>query len=134
MSSSAIPEWAAKAQYVNLVTVKRDGSKVSTPLWFAFDNEKLYFYSNLDAGKMKRVRNNGNVEVGPCDVRGKPTGETVSAHAIELPESSGLYVHKLLDKKYGWKKRIMNIGTAVPEFLRIRKRRPDGFIELSFHA
>ena len=130
--ASNVPVWAATAQYANLITVKRDGTKVSTPVWFALDGEKLYMYSNLNAGKMKRVRNNPAVEVGQCDVRGKPIGETVSAHAIELPESQGKYVHGLLDRKYGWKKRLMNIGTAVPEFLHLRKPKPDGFIEVSF--
>ena len=129
-----IPDWASRAQYVNLVTFKRDGRSVSTAVWFALDNGKLYMYSNLDAGKMKRVRNNSSVEIGPCDVKGKPTGPTVAAHAVELPESSGSYVHGLLNKKYGWKKRLMNIGTAVPELLRIRKRKPDGYIEVSFPA
>ena len=132
--AATLPAWATTAQYINLVTVKRDGSKVASPVWFALDNDKLYIYSNLDAGKMKRIRNNSSVEVGQCDVRGKSIGETVAAHAVELPEARGSYVHGLLDKKYGWKKRLMNIGTAIPELLRIRKRKPDGFIQVSFPA
>jgi uncharacterized protein len=127
-----IPDWASDAQYVNLITFKRDGTAMASPVWFAADKGKLYIYSNLDAGKMKRVRNNGSVEIGPCDVRGKSTGPTIAARAVELPESSSSYVHGLLNKKYGWKKRLMNIGTAVPELLHIRKRKPDGFIEVSF--
>jgi uncharacterized protein len=129
-----VPDWASSSQYVNLVTFKRDGNSVTTAVWFALDNGKLYIYSNLNAGKMKRVRNNGAVEVGPCDIKGKPTGPTVAAQATELPESSGPYVHGLLNKKYGWRKRIVSMGAVVPELLRIRKRKPDGFIEVSFGA
>ena len=126
------PSLLTDGQYINLTTFKRDGTGVSTPVWFAVDGGKLYIYSNLNAGKMKRVRKNSSVEVAPCDLRGKPTGPPVAARAIELPESSGSYVHGLLNRKYGWKKRILTAGAVIPEFLRIRKRKPDGYIEVSF--
>ena len=131
-SGSNVPAWASTAQYVNLVTLKRDGAKVSTAVWFALDNDRLYIYSNLDAGKMKRVRNNGQVEVGPCDVKGKPTGATVAARAVELPESKGSYVHALLTGKYGWKKRLVGLASAVPALLNIRRKKPDGYLEVTF--
>ena len=87
-----IPDWASSAQYVNLVTFKRDGRSVSTAVWFALDNGKLYIYSNLDAGKMKRVRNNSSVEIGPCDVKGKATGPTIARKCGDRLRESRIFL------------------------------------------
>jgi uncharacterized protein len=132
MSNPVIPTWAASAEYINLITFKKDGSRVSTPVWFVLVDGKLVIYSNLNAGKMKRIRNNEKVEVGPCTVKGKPIGDTVVAIAKELDSSKSSYVHGALNKKYGWKKKLMSFFSVVPEKLHIKKASPDGYIEVSF--
>ena len=62
--------------------------------------------SLANAGKVKRIRNNPRVRVMPCDMLGKPKGEWVEAAAQILDETGAERAHQLLDKKYGWMKRV----------------------------
>jgi PPOX class probable F420-dependent enzyme len=52
----------------------------------------------------------------PCDVRGHPKGEWVDATARILDAQGVARGHRLLNRKYGWMKRI---GDAVS---RLRRR------------
>ncbi len=117
-------------QYISLVTFKRNGDRVPTALWFAADGGRLLAYTNLDSGKVKRIRNGAAVEVAPCTMKGEPTGAYVAATATILDASQGSYVHGLLNRKYTWKKRLMEAGAAVPHILRIRRRKPDALLAI----
>ena len=71
-------------QYVSLATVRKTGKEVLTPVWFAEDPKDaklLWVYTNVNAGKVKRIRNNGCARVAACDARGKLKGEFVDASA-----------------------------------------------------
>lgn len=128
-----IPTDIETAQYISFTTFRRNGTAVGTPVWFATDNGKLYLYSSLDAGKMKRVRANGKASVVRCDVKGKVPADAVSCSgtAVELSADRGAYVHGLLNRKYGWKKHAMEFFMAIPEKLRLRKGSLDGFVEIT---
>src|SRR5438477_94012 len=79
----------AVRKYLNLETFKKDGTGVKTPVWFAADppssldskDARLYVYTIGVSGKVKRIRNNSRVNIGPCDMRGKVLGHWVDAHA-----------------------------------------------------
>jgi PPOX class probable F420-dependent enzyme len=68
-------------KYLLLTTYKRSGEPVSTPLWLGLAGGKAYIRTYADAVKIKRLRNNPRVLVGPCDPRGKPKGPMVEARA-----------------------------------------------------
>ena len=106
----------ANQKYLNLQTYRKTGKPVATPVWFAEENGIFYIYSLARAGKVKRIRNRPRVRIVPCDVRGSPTGEWVEAKARILDERGAALGHQLLNKKYGWMKRI---GDA---FSRLRRR------------
>jgi PPOX class probable F420-dependent enzyme len=59
------------ARYVSLATFRRDGREVRTPVWIAGDGARLYVYTNVHSGKVKRVRANGHARIASCDARGK---------------------------------------------------------------
>ncbi len=68
----AIAQFAG-AKYLNLETFRKTGLGVRTPVWFAQDVlhsartiTVFYIYSEADAGKVKRIRNDPNVRVAPC--------------------------------------------------------------------
>ena len=61
-------------KYCLLVTYKRSGEGVRTPVWFGLGDGKLYVRSEADVAKVKRIRNDQRVRVAPCTVRGKPLG------------------------------------------------------------
>jgi uncharacterized protein len=124
-------EWIQHHPYVSLTTFKKSGQRVATPIWFATAGGKLYVYSELNAGKMKRIRNNARIEVAPCTVRGKVIGPSVSGTAVELSAERGVFVHELLNRKYTWKKRIFELGASVPDKLGVRKGNPEGYFEIN---
>jgi hypothetical protein len=101
-------------KYLNLESYRKDGKPVLTPMWFAEDSRVLYVYTLVHAGKVKRIRNNPRVRVVPCDVRGTPKGTWVDGKAriVDTPEEEKRG-HALLDKKYGWLKKIANFYSGL---------------------
>jgi PPOX class probable F420-dependent enzyme len=75
-------------KYCLLVTYKRNGEAVPTPVWFGLGEGKLYVRSELTAAKVKRIRNDPHVRVAPCTVRGKPLGRPAEALGRVLEQSS----------------------------------------------
>jgi uncharacterized protein len=73
-----------RAKTIVLSSYTRDGTAVATPVSLAVDGERLFFRSYDRAWKTKRIRNNPRVEVAPSTLRGKPTGDPVSASAVLL--------------------------------------------------
>ena len=69
-----------------LTTYKRDGTPIATPVSIAFDGRRAFFRSYDKAWKTKRLRNDPRVEVAPCNLRGKTTGEPIPAQASLLNE------------------------------------------------
>ena len=61
-------------EFALLVTFRRTGEPVPTPVWFGQHDGRLYVESLADAGKVKRLRHNRCVRVAPCTVRGNPKG------------------------------------------------------------
>ena len=59
-----------------LVTFRRSGEPVPTPVWFGLLDGKVYARSEERVGKVKRIRANPRVLVAPCDGRGKPLGRS----------------------------------------------------------
>jgi uncharacterized protein len=117
MSTNSLTKFANQ-KYLNMETYRKTGKPVATPVWFAEENGTLYIYSLANAGKVKRIRNNPQVRIVPCDVRGKPNGEWVEVKARILDERGAALGHRLLNQKYGWMKRI---GDAFSQ-LRQRQR------------
>jgi uncharacterized protein len=103
-------EQLAGERYISLETYRRDGTPVRTPVWFAEENSRLYFYSMAESGKAKRLRRNPRVALAPCDARGRTIrGEFVKGNARILPEAEAHHAHEFLVKKYGWQRRLMDL-------------------------
>ena len=73
-------------KYIDLVTFRKSGVGVHTPVWFAESDGKLYVMTRSDSGKLKRVRNNPRVEIAPSSVRGRQLGPAIPAWAIVAPD------------------------------------------------
>ncbi len=96
------------ARFINLLSFKRDGSGVETPVWAATLHGKLVIYTNGDSYKVKRIQRNPSVQVARCDVRGKllgPWHDAVCAFATD--EAKKKEIIKALAKKYGWQFRAL---------------------------
>lgn len=66
-------------KYINLTTFRRDGSPVTTPVWFTSEGELLYITTYDGTGKVKRLRANERVEIAASDARGKARGPVLAA-------------------------------------------------------
>ena len=95
-----IPPEISGQRYINLVTFRKNGTGVPTPVWFGEENGRLYVMTNGKSGKAKRLRNNPEVRIAPSTISGKVTGPEFSAKvrfmkAEELPRA-----RKLIKAKY----------------------------------
>ncbi|MEU7868210.1 PPOX class F420-dependent oxidoreductase [Dactylosporangium sp. NPDC049140] len=111
-NTSATVEQLGQEQYLLVTTFRRDGTPVPTPVWAARDGEALMVWTVGDSGKVKRIRRNGTITVGPCTVRGKATGEAVPAHATLLGPEGGVAVRELIKRKYGLRGRLF-VWTSI---------------------
>lgn len=96
-------------QYINLITYRKSGESVATPVWFVHDNQRLYVMTGGNAGKVKRIRNNPVVQIEPCDARGTRLGEGMTAKARLLDAADYARVNQLLNQKYGLMKRMFDL-------------------------
>ena len=87
---------------VLLTTFKRDGTGVGTPVNIVVVGDHAYMRSWSTAGKMKRIRNNREVELAPSTFRGCPTGPAVRAHVRVLDGGSdeARLARRALARKY----------------------------------
>jgi PPOX class probable F420-dependent enzyme len=112
MSNDKLAQFSNQ-KYLNLESYRRNGQGVRTPLWFVEDNGVLYFYTVADSYKVKRLGANPRVRVVPCDMRGKVKGSWVEATARRLGAEESRHANELLDRKYGFIKRIMNFMSRI---------------------
>jgi uncharacterized protein len=68
-------------KYISVRTFRKSGVAVDTPVWTASDGGRLYVTTPADSGKGKRIRNNPQVEICACDMRGRPQGPWLPAEA-----------------------------------------------------
>ena len=115
----AIPS-AIRGQYISLATFRKNGAKVATPVWFGDEGDKLYVMTRSNMGKTKRIRNNAQVTVAPCMIRGKVTGPEFAASARILPPEEHARARQTINRKY-WAARLPLIW-----------RRTDAYLEITF--
>jgi len=100
-------------RYLNLESVKRDGTSIQTPVWFAEEQGVLYVYTLAHAGKVKRIRRNPRVRIAPCTMRGTMIGPWVEADASIVDATTAAHGHALLRHKYGWMKGIGDLFSRL---------------------
>lgn len=98
----------AGEKYLSLETYRKTGIPIRTPVWFAQDDRdpaKLYVYTEINAGKVKRIRNNPSVKIAPCTMRGTVKGEWLPATARLVDGDESARGHAFLNRKY-WLRRV----------------------------
>ncbi len=125
--SLAETERLAASTYLALTTYKKDGTAVVTPVWASTDGTRLYVWTQADAGKVKRVRNRGHVQVAPCDARGALQGAPVDASARVADSPQDLAKVTALHKaKYGVQFSLFSLAGKV-----FRRGRPYAALEIT---
>ena len=115
-----IPSAISGQKYISLATFRKSGVKVATPVWFGEDGGKLYVMTLSKMGKTKRIRNNPQVTVAPCTMRGKLTGPEIAAIARILPPEEQAHARQTINRKY----LLARLSSPFS--------RADAFLEISF--
>jgi PPOX class probable F420-dependent enzyme len=84
-----------------LVSYRRDGTPVPTPVWAAPAGGALYVRSERGSGKVKRLRRDARVLLAPCTARGRPLGPPLEASAEVLGPGEELLAERILAGRYG---------------------------------
>ena len=102
---------------VVLVTFKRSGEAMPSPINHGVADGRVYVRTDPATGKFKRIRNNPNVVVVPCGLRGKPKGQPVAGVARILPESEHAHAERVIAANWSWAMKIversLDKGSAV---------------------
>jgi uncharacterized protein len=105
LTQMPIPPALHGQKYISLATFRKTGVPVYTPIWFAEQGDKLVFMTSSKLGKVKRLRNNSQVKIAPCTIRGKITGPEFPATARILPIEEASRVRRAINAKY-WLARL----------------------------
>jgi uncharacterized protein len=126
MAQPSFQELAA-ARYVSLMTFRRNGIGVPTPLWIAPHDGKLYAVTDGTSAKIKRLRATDRVRLAACDARGKVRGEWVEGHARRVDDPAvAARATSALGQKYGWQFGLLNLFSRL--FGRMERR---AYIEMT---
>jgi PPOX class probable F420-dependent enzyme len=100
--------------YINLATFRRDGRAVQTPVWFARRGERLYVFTEGDAGKVKRLRNGARARVAACNVRGRLRGDWIDARGRVVDDANTVRdAYAALHAKYGWQMTLVDFFSRL---------------------
>ena len=99
-------------EYINLVTYKKDKTPVTTPVWVADYSGSLVVTTSLNAGKVKRVRNNGEATIYVTNQSGsEKLSESLDLQASLIEEPSlKKQAADVIRKKYGL---MVNSGSSA---------------------
>lgn len=101
-------------EYALLVTFRRSGEPVPTPVWFGMHDGRVYVESLADAGKVKRLRRDRRVRVAPCTLRGKPKGPFADGVGRIIGATEEQDAEAALDRHYGLRRRLyVRLGTRL---------------------
>lgn len=114
------------AKYVSMTTYKRDGTAVPSAMWMApgtGGDDTFVMMTQADSFKVKRLRNNPDVELAVCDSKGNITAGATrySGKAKVLDGAAGQAAVDLIVKKYGLQAKGMNAVMSLSNRIRGKK-------------
>ncbi len=121
-------------QYVSITTFRKSGERVSSPVWIApLADGTAGFVTDLDSGKVKRIRNNPHVILRPCSARGKVADNVVEVTATATYVTGAEYsaVRSAINAKYGLLALLMSIPSRLTKLIG-RESDKTGAVVLTF--
>ena len=112
-------------EFARLTTYRKGGKCVPTPVWFALAGGRVYVFTDVESGKVKRIRDDPRATLAPSGFRGRPLGGEVRVEARVLGRAEHEVADRALRGKYGWRYRL---AQAVIDLLGKSARR--AFLEL----
>jgi hypothetical protein len=104
------------SKYTLLVTFRRDGTPVPSPVWMAVDGRgRGYLHTEGSSGKVKRIRTNPEVLVTVSTMRGRPAGPVLRGKARVLPKEEWAHAEETLASAYGFARKAYSAVFRMPE-------------------
>lgn len=117
-----------KGSHVSLTTFRRNGQAVPTPVGSLVQDGTLYALTPPETGKVKRIRNNPQVTIAPCDMKGTVPADApavrATARLLDPAETARVqemmrrrfFMYRLLhllDRALGRERRLVAIAVTV---------------------
>ena len=116
----------SNVEYINLVTYKKDKTPVTTPVWVADFSDSLVVTTSINAGKVKRVRNNGQATIYTTNQNGsKKLSESLDLDASLIEDvDMKKQAADTIRKKYGMIAKIIMKGPDINRaIIKLEERR-----------
>ena len=104
---SGLTATIGEAQYISLMTYRKDGTGVPTPVWVAHRGNFLFVWTQADSGKAERMMRDPVVQIAVCTVSGKLKSGYIPATARIIDGGGEAMVRELMLAKYGWKLKFL---------------------------
>ena len=101
-----------RRRHMTVVSYRRDGTPIATPVWFAVVDGRVVFRSLAHAHKVRRITRDPRVLVAPCSARGRPVGFPVQGRATVLAGSAAAAAEQALRRRYSLGRRAYRTLTA----------------------
>lgn len=86
--------------HISIKTFRKNGEGAATPVWFLEDKDKFYICTGGATYKVKRIRNNPEVQIAASDASGNLKGEYFEGKARILARDEVDPIYTLFRKKY----------------------------------
>lgn len=118
------------AKYVSLITFRKSGEPVRSPVWFARFGDESNSYgviTETNAGKVKRVRANSKIEVQVCDAKGLVASDAprFSGTARLVIGEQAVAVRKAIAKQYGVTYKLFSFYLVVSSLFKKKDGLPE---------
>ena len=116
----------SNVEYINLVTYKKDKTPVTTPVWVADFSDSLVVTTSINAGKVKRVRNNGKATIYITNQNGsKKLSKSLDLEASLIEDvDMKKQAADTIRKKYGMMAKIIMTGPDINRaIIKLEERR-----------
>ena len=111
---------------VSIRTYKKDKTPITTPVWVADFSDSLVVTTNINAGKVKRVRNNGKATIYTTNQNGsKKLSESLDLEASLIEDvDMKKQATDTIRKKYGMMAKIIMKGPDINRaIIKLEERR-----------
>lgn len=106
----------AANQYVSVTTFTKDGTPKPLPVWIVeLPDGRVGHTTSIDSWKVKRINNNPNVTLRPCDQRGRVADDAVEVTGTAEVTQGAEFgeVEALIKAKYGIWVKVITAMNAV---------------------
>lgn len=89
-----------EGKHISIKTFRKNGEGAATPVWFLEDKGKFYICTGGMTYKVKRIRNNPEVQIAASDGSGNLKGEYFEGKARIMAKDEVDPMYTLFRKKY----------------------------------